>query len=65
MLMTYAYYHIFRIPDFKTATSIKGTQSIAILLVAFIMHRFQNQPDVACKRGLIIVFEPISETTGL
>ena len=64
MLMAYAYYHIFHILDFKTATIIKTTQSIAILLVACIIHRFQNQPDVACKRGLIIVFEPISETTG-
>ena len=54
--MTYAYYHIFHILDFKTATIIKGTQSISILLVACIMRRFQNQPDVACKRGLIIVF---------
>ena len=57
--MTYAYYHIFHILDFKTATIIKGTQSISILSVACIMHRFQKQPDVACKRGLIIVFEPI------
>ena len=24
-------------------------------------NRFQNQPDVACKRGLLIVFEPIPE----
>ena len=61
MLITYADYHIFHILDFKTATTIKGTQSIAILLVACIMHRFQNQPDVACKRGLIIVFEPMPE----
>ena len=59
--MTYAYYHIFHILDFKTATIIKGTQSISILLVACIMRRFQNQPDVACKRGLIIAFEPIPE----
>ena len=61
LLMTYAYCHIFQILDFKTATIIEGTQSISILLVACIMHRFQNQPDVACKRGLIIVFEPIPE----
>ena len=61
LLMTYAYYHIFHILDFKTATIIKGTQSISILLVACIMRRFQNQPDVACKRGLIIAFEPIPE----
>ena len=47
--------------DFKTATIIKGTQSISILLVACIIRRFQNQPDVACKRGLIIAFEPIPE----
>lgn len=59
--MTYAYYHIFHILDFKTATIIKGTQSISILLVACIMRRFQNQPDVACKRGLIIAFKPIPE----
>ena len=59
--MTYAYYHIFHILDFKTATIIKGTQIISILLVACIMRRLQNQPDVACKLGLIIAFEPIPE----